>query len=725
MAIIDLEGVILDWTEGATRLLGWTPDEAIGRSWDDLAGPPASDPDPRRIELRQRRDAGEAFRGELTVRTAFGERIPILVDGGPLRDDDGTVIGSVVLAMDDRRRSAAEERFETAFRAAPIASAITMLPHHLVVDVNPAFEALSGYSRAAAVGRTAAELDLWTALADRDDVVARIASGAAIPELATQMRTASGAVVDVRLSGRPIAATDGPAYLWMAVDESDQVRVEERLRAAAARLTAMVDASPMAIVLLDLEFRIQLFNPAAEALFGWSATEVLGRRNPIQAADPGAALADFTAALRGATIQGDEMVVFDRGGRERIVSVAAAPVRDETGVVTGSLFMAADISEREQLQAQLREAQKMESIGFLAGGIAHDFNNIMTAVGGYAAMAMDAVGPDHPAQADLEEIARATVRATALTRQLLTFSRRQVVHPTVLDLGVEVDELQTMVRRLLDADIELRIDAPTGTAWVRADPSQIQQVVLNLAVNAREAMPGGGTLRLTVESDPPGPSAEVRLSVIDTGHGMDAELASHAFEPFFTTKPAGEGTGLGLAVVHGIAEGSGGHVGLRSRPGEGTTVTVAFPRVEPDDAPVVEGLEPVSAASNERAPATILVVDDEAALRSLARRVLETAGYRVEEAGDGVEALEVAAGMTTVDLLLTDLTMPRSGGVALAAALTEQRPGLLVVYMSGYGEARLAEGGVLDPSVRLLSKPFSVVELADAVAGALEEADPA
>ena len=728
VVIVDTAGTILDWTDGAARLLGFERSTVVGRSWSDIAGPVAEDPDPRRAEMLERRMAGLPYRGELTVMTAAGVRIPVLVEGAPIHDEAGQVAGSVAVILDDRRRSAAEERFETAFRAAPIASIITIPPRHLILDVNPAFETLTGHAHAAAVGRTPTELDLWGDASTRGDLVARTADGGAIPEMATRVRTASGVLMDVRLSGRPILAGGGPAYLWMAVDETERVRAEAGLRATASRLMAIVDASPMAIVLIDRARRVGLWNPAAETLFGWTASEVLGRRIPLEADEPEAARALIDSVLDGVTVRDDQLSVVRRDGVTRRISVASAPIRDADGLIVGALTMCADISEREELQASLREAQKMESIGFLAGGVAHDFNNIMTAVGGYATMAMDAIGPGHPATADLQEVVRATERATALTRQLLTFSRRQTTDPELIDLGAEVRGLEPLLRRAMSEDVDLAIDSGDGPAWIRADRTQIQQALLNLAVNARDAMPDGGRLRIAVSTDPGGDdgpastTAEdgaaartVRLDVADTGHGMDATVVEHAFEPFYTTKGPGQGTGLGLAVVHGIVAGSGGRVALRSQPGAGTTVTMTWPIADPPDAIPIPQVR-----ANERGR-TILVAEDERALRALAHRVLEMAGYRVIDAVDGVDALERAQEEPDIDLLLTDLTMPRMGGAALAARLTAERPGLRVLFMSGYGEDRLGGGDPRDPAIRLLPKPFRVDALTEAVAAALAE----
>ncbi len=730
VVVVDTAGTILDWTDGAGRLLGFERSAVVGRSWADIAGPVAEDPDPRRAEMLERRMAGLPYRGELTVMTAAGIRIPVLVEGAPIHDDAGQVAGSVAVILDDRRRSAAEERFETAFRAAPIASIMTIPPRHLILDVNPAFETLTGHAHAAAVGRTPTELDLWGDPSTRGDLVARTADGGAIPEMATRVRTASGVLMDVRLSGRPILASGGPAYLWMAVDETERVRAEASLRATASRLMAIVDASPMAIVLIDRARLVGLWNPAAETLFGWTASEVLGRRIPLEAEAPDAARSLIDSVLGGVTVRDDQLSVVRRDGVMRRISVASAPIRDADGAIVGALTMCADISEREELQASLREAQKMESIGFLAGGVAHDFNNIMTAVGGYATMAMDAIGPGHPATSDLQEVVRATERATALTRQLLTFSRRQATDPEVIDLGAEVRGLEPLLRRAMSEDVDIRIDAGDEPAWIRADRTQIQQALLNLAVNARDAMPQGGRLRIAVTTDSGGDdgpasgsaddgtaSRTIRLDVADTGHGMDATVIEHAFEPFYTTKGPGQGTGLGLAVVHGIVAGSGGRVALRSQPEAGTTVTMSWPAADPPESTA----RPQARASERQR--TILVAEDETALRALAHRVLEMAGYRVIDAVDGLDALERAQEEPEIDLLLTDLTMPRMGGATLAARLTAERPGLRVLFMSGYGEDRLGGADPRDPAIRLLPKPFGVDALAEAVAAALAEQD--
>jgi CheY-like chemotaxis protein len=367
----------------------------------------------------------------------------------------------------------------------------------------------------------------------------------------------------------------------------------------------------------------------------------------------------------------------------------------------------------------MRQTQKMEAIGRLAGGVAHDFNNLLTAICGYCELALGQLGPADPVVADLREVQAAGERARELTQQLLAFGRRQVLAPTVLDLGAVVRDTERMLHRVIGEDIDLRTILAGELGCVMADAGQMQQVLLNLAINARDAMPAGGTL--TIETTDvvldeiyaqlhPGvrPGPHVMLAVCDTGVGMDAATQAHAFEPFFTTKPVGQGTGLGLASVYGIVKQSGGDIRVHSEPGLGTTFRIYLPRVDaaaaalplPAPAPAPTGGE------------TILVVEDEQRVRQYAQRVLEAAGYRVLMADGGVQALALAAAPAQVlDLLLTDVVMPGMNGREVAEALLARRPDLRVLFMSGYADNAVVERGLVDVGVALLAKPFSGSEL--------------
>jgi two-component system cell cycle sensor histidine kinase/response regulator CckA len=746
IVIVDAGGCITTWSRGATALYGWTADDAVGRRWDDLAGPVADDPDPRRADIRRRLRAGRPYTGELIVKTRAGPRIPIFVDATPVLDDEGTYLGVVTTAIRDDRPDAAAARFEVVFRDSPMASVITVAPRQLILDVNPAFEALSGYSRADAVGRTSNELGLWASDGVGTSLLELTRVGAAIDSVPVRVRHVSGAVLEARVSGRPITLSDGPAYLWMAVDETDRMRAEREARALTQRLDAIVAAAPMAVIALDRDARVLLWNPAAERMTGWSAQEVVGDRRPDGVLETDVVAPILGAARDGTTSPDTTYTLTARDGRQVRAMLAVAAVdgddADAAGGVGSTVIMAADVTEREAMEAAINDARRMESIGHLASGIAHDFNNLMTSVSGYSNLAITNLGPDHPVAADLREVTRATERAALLTRQLMAFSRQQVIQPERIDLGSTVRDFAPTLERFLGHAITLDISA-VSTAYVMADRSVIQQVLVNLAANAGDAMPGGGTLRIAtavVDLDEaaadlgPGMTAGryVRLTVRDTGMGVDADTAAHMFEPFFTTKPDQQGAGLGLSVVHGLVTQSKGHVAMTSRPGHGATFTITLPEAtaaapagvaRPDtarsDGERHEPAEPPQAAPAEATGPIVLIADDEPSIRVLVARILERAGYRPVVAEDGLAAIALARTMPVIDVLLTDLTMPNIGGVALAAALAMERPGLPVVYMSGYGEDQLAQDGILPADVRLLYKPFDIAALAAIIDEAL------
>jgi two-component system cell cycle sensor histidine kinase/response regulator CckA len=382
-----------------------------------------------------------------------------------------------------------------------------------------------------------------------------------------------------------------------------------------------------------------------------------------------------------------------------------------------------DITQRRETEetlrereAELRQAQKMEAVGRLAGGVAHDFNNLLTAIQGHTQLLLEDVPGDDPMYGELQEISKAADRAASLTRQLLAFSRKQVLQPRMIDLNHIVADMQKMLVRLIGENISLEVKLEEHLASVRADPGQLQQVLLNLVVNGRDAMPDGGTLRIATKNalldaafTKLNPGSRVgsyaSLSVCDTGTGMDAELLTHIFEPFFTTKAPGSGTGLGLSTVYGIVKQSDGYIAVSSDVNSGTTFTIYMPRVDG-----IEPEQPVLAAraAPEGSGATVLLVEDEESVRTLVEKVLERKGYRVLLAGNGREALELAAAYDDeIDLLITDVVMPEVGGRELARRIELDRPGIRILYMSGYSEEAVAQHGVLEPGTDFLEKPFT------------------
>jgi signal transduction histidine kinase len=386
--------------------------------------------------------------------------------------------------------------------------------------------------------------------------------------------------------------------------------------------------------------------------------------------------------------------------------------------------------ERRRLEDQLLQSQKMEAVGQLAAGVAHDFNNVLTAVLGSSELLLLDTPVGSTTREEIEIIRDAATRAQDLIRQLLAFSARQVLQPVVLDLNALVDNVHKMLRRLIGEDITLAATLAPELGRVRADPGQLEQVLVNLAVNARDAMPAGGRLALTtanvdVEPPPPGagaggpvpPGRYVVLQVTDTGSGMDAITQARIFEPFFTTKPRGRGTGLGLATVYGIVRQSGGHVAVESAPGAGTTFRMYLPRVDALLAAATASQRPAAAAGS----GTILLVEDERLVRVLARKVLEQAGYRVLVAEGGAQALELARGHSgVIDLLLTDVVMPEMSGREVVRRLLQERPAVRVLYMSGYSDEAVAQHGVLDAGTSFIAKPFTPTTLATKVREVLE-----
>jgi signal transduction histidine kinase/DNA-binding response OmpR family regulator len=437
----------------------------------------------------------------------------------------------------------------------------------------------------------------------------------------------------------------------------------------------------------------------------------------VHADDRGRVAEEFRRALMGHEPFDSEYRIVWPGRGGRMLAARGEVIHDESGQAERMTGVCWDLTERKELEGQLRQSQKMEAIGRLAGGVAHDFNNLLTVINGYSQLALDKVGTTTPIRRELLEIQQAGVRAAGLTRQLLAFSRLQVLQPRVLDLNVVVREVEGLLRRVIGEDIDLVAELAPVLGAVCADPGQLEQVLMNLAVNARDAMPMGGRLVIAtgncaalpggVTSRPqPQPGGWVRLTVRDTGTGMDDETLSHIFEPFFTTKEPGKGTGLGLSTVQGIVEQSGGCLTVASAPGGGTVFDIYLPHSEGIHGPAAETAV-ASPAPGSRATETILVVEDEAGLRGLVQTVLEQSGYRVLVAASPTEGETLfARHLGTIDLLLTDMVMPELSGRELARRIRQFCPGVKVLYMSGYSDLTHRQDGGLE-GIDLLQKPFT------------------
>ena len=502
-----------------------------------------------------------------------------------------------------------------------------------------------------------------------------------------------------------------------------RVRLAEREE--LFRLISENAADMIAVVSVDGQ---RLYNsPSYERALGYTAEELVRTASfeqihPEDRASVKAAAEETRRTGVGCRL---EYRIRHKRGDWRVFESTSSAVRNANGETEKLVIVNRDITERKQLEQQLYLSQKLEAVGRLSGGVAHDFNNLLGVIIGYSEVMQKRMAPNDRFREAADEILKAAHRAAALTKQLLAFSRKQVLEPKVLDLNTVVADVEKMLKRLIGEDILLEILVSPDLHAVKADPGQIGQVIMNLAVNARDAMPNGGKLTIetantTLDEKDAGryryvvPGQYVKLRVSDTGCGMDAETQSHMFEPFFTTKEKGKGTGLGLATVYGVVKQSGGYIWVESEVGKGTQFEIFLPRVEGE----IEKPQKASAPVKEsRGGQTILVVEDEQALRKLTSSVLQDLGYTVLEAGDAAEALAlVKQSKPAVDLLLTDVVMPGKSGRDLADELVPQIPGMKVLFMSGYTDGAIAAHRVLEPGLSLLRKPFSSEELTQTVA---------
>ncbi len=661
---------------------------------------------------------------EICVRRAdLAEALWVSMSAAPLGAGDGFVL--LLRDCTPRRRAEqelldraqrAEENVRKFFRAIEQSPAVVMITDAdgAIEYVNPKFTQLTGYSfeevrgrnpRILKSGYTPREIyqQLWdTVMAGREwcgEFLNRKKNG----ELYWESASIS-----------PVIAADGTITHFIAVKEDITARkqFEQALQQANATLRAVIETAPLGICTLDVEGRVTSWNPAAERMLGWSEQDVVGHPLPLRAESQQADLRPVMDAIRsGDALAGFETRAVRKDGARIEVAIWSAPLHNAKGGITGAVVLLADITQRKWLEEQLRQAQKMEAIGRLAGGVAHDFNNLLTVITGYGELALSRC--EGSLREDLDAIMEAAYRATTLTRQLLALSRRQISQPRVVDLNGVIHGMERLLRRALGEDVTLELSLPSTLWSVKADPAHLEQVLLNLAVNARDAMPQGGRLIIATANCkaqeaaalrlPPG--QYVRLTVRDTGDGMDPEACRRIFEPFFSTKPRDKGTGLGLSIVYSIVKQCGGEIFVDSQRGEGTVFTIYLPRASGIPQPPVARRPAAPKVANRE---TILLVEDEEAVRRLVRDTLVRHGYTVLDAADGVQALHLFEQHgSRIDLLLTDVVMPQMSGRELALRLTSRRPDLKVMYMSGYTGDVIADHGVLEPGVILLPKPFS------------------
>jgi PAS domain S-box-containing protein len=601
----------------------------------------------------------------------------------------------------------------------------------IITAWNPAAERLYGYSAAEILGRPVSLLIPDELAGESDAILREVIAGRAVPAHDTRRVTKSGQMVDVSVAVSPIKDGAGSVIgaSTIARDISERIAAE----ATQAWTALLVEQSPDAIIAIDADRRITTWNPAAEALFGYTYAEAHGRiaQVVVRSDDTDAQVEISASVISSGRTHRYEAVRKHRDGHDLTVEISIAPLDGPDGQPRGAVVSIRDVTaaraaERRideartrelALEHELEQTRRLESVGELAGGIAHDFNNLLAVILNLATFVASDLPEGSPARADVEEITLAAQRAAALTRQLLIFSRRDVVEPEVFDLGEVVAGLESFLRRALGERVRLEVAAADGLWHVKMDRGQMEQIVVNLAVNARDAMPDGGRLIIetgnTVVDDDfastrvgLSPGDYITLTVSDTGVGMDADVVARAFEPFYTTKPVGQGTGLGLATVYGIVAKAGGRVALYSEPDRGTSVKVHLPVS-------TEAPRPTGGDENE-APGgrgeVVLVVEDAPDVRRVTERILTAAGYRVLTT-DGAVGAFAALEASPVDLVLSDIIMPGVTGTELLARIRRERPGQRVLLMSGYSHKMLTPDVIDQHSSGFIEKPFTADQL--------------
>jgi two-component system cell cycle sensor histidine kinase/response regulator CckA len=715
------DGLYLDISDGFTATTGFTRTDVEGKTSADIAI--WADPETRHRLVAGLRDDGVVHNMEMRFRRKDGSLGKALMSARVIEVNGESCILSITRDITDREE--AEKRFQTLFDVANDAMMISS-PDGRFLEVNRSACERLGYSRDELLMMSAADIiapGLELLVPARSEAL--VGGSSAFFDTAHARR--DGTPIPVEISTTVIDFGGSKAILTIARDISERKRAEVELRANEERyrrITETITDFVFTVFVEDGRASSTQYGPACVAVTGYSSDEM--SRDPdlwlriIVPEDRDAVVALPSRILAGDHVSPIEHRIVHKDGRVRWVRNTAVPQFDPDGMVLSYDTIIQDVTERRVLQEQLIQAQKMEAIGRLAGGVAHDFNNLLTVIRGFAELHLAEHSSDDPGRADVLEIERAADRATQLTKGLLAFSRRADVHPAPLNLALLVRDAMALLRRLVGEDIAVDLHAGPNVPLVFADPVQVEQVLLNLAANARDAMPTGGSLGIEVKGvrldsrfvaahQGARKGQHVLLAVSDTGVGMDEATQVHIFEPFFTTKPTGEGTGLGLSSVYGIVKQAGGYIEVHSRLGGGSVFRAYFPAVEGNE-PRMELAQPAG-HSHRGTNQTILLVEDEPAVRLFAQRVLQGHGYRVLAFGDPREALDFATRDPTLyDAVVTDVIMPALSGSKLAERIALIRPELPVLFMSGYEAGALPDGAPTP-----LAKPFSAGELVDAV----------
>jgi two-component system, cell cycle sensor histidine kinase and response regulator CckA len=730
-----IDGLVISWNLAAERLFGYAAQEIIGQPFarlllsEDAVGLPGL------LDLVMRDQRIEAF-DTMRVRKD-GTTADASVALVPLQDKSGRIVGAIGIVRDITRRKqieaelwASEEQFrQLALHIRQVLWLIDATETRMHY-ISPAYEKVWGRTCQSLFDNPRSRLDAVHAQ-DRERVVHAEANKYQRGGFEEDYRILrpDGTVRWIWDRGYPVHDEQGAIKGFVGIAED----ISERKQAEVdkARLVAIVECTEDAVVGKTMDGIVVNWNPGAERLYGYTAEEMIGRpASTLFTPDHYQEYLQIMEKVR----RGERVIAYDttrrhKEGTEIKVSVDICPVELRDGEIVGASNIAHDITRIKQLEEQFRQAQKMEAVGRLAGGVAHDFNNLLTVICGYSDILLNTLPPGDRTRDLVTEINKAGTRGASLTRQLLAFSRKQVLEPKVLDLNAIVVDSKNMLDRLLGEDVELAVALDPALGRVKTDFGQIEQVLMNLVVNAHDAMPQGG--KLTIETanvflDPSycrshaevKPGAYVMLAVSDTGCGMDEKTRARIFEPFFTTKGPDKGTGLGLAMVYGFIKQCSGHVFVHSEPGIGSTFKVYLPAV--DGTPAAEKPQPAVTAM-PHGDETILLVEDNPGVRALTRHALQTCGYAVLEASHGKEALHLASTHAgSIHLLVTDVVMPDIGGRAVAERVVTIKPGIKVLYLSGYTDDAVVRHGVLQSETAFLQKPFTPSSLAQKVRSVLD-----
>ena len=738
--VTDADGTIRYVNERFTRITGYSAAEALGQTPRMLNS--GATPEQVHRDLWTTIKSGREWRGEIQNRRKSGELFWNAVSISPIRDASGEIVKFVGVQEDITARKAAEavleereQRFRQVVENIAEVYYVMAASYTETLYISPAYEKIWGRSCRSLYEDPGSFLDPVPA-EDRERLqanIARIQAGEDAGEVEFRVIRPDGQARWVLGHAVPVRNEHGDVYriAGVALDITERKRAEDDLRDSERRLRTLFETVNLIVLGLDSQGTVDYVNPFLLQLTGYARDEALGS-NWVERFLPTAQQAEmsgvFLELLERDIHPHYRNPIVTKAGEERMISWHNTVLRDAQGRPTGTLSIGEDITEHQRLEEQFRQAQKMEAVGRLAGGVAHDFNNMLTVITSYSTLLLDDMDPTDARREDLEEIRKAAAGAAGLTRQLLAFSRQQVLELRVLDLNEIVGGAGKMLQRLIGEDIALVTVLAPDLGSVKADPGQIEQVIMNLAVNARDAMPDGGKLTIetsnvelgeayTLEHRPVSPGAYVLLSVSDAGTGMDEATKAHLFEPFFTTKEKGRGTGLGLATVYGIVKQSGGFVWVYSEPGHGTTLKIYLPRVNEAPPDLPHGRSPEALHGTE----TILLAEDSAGVRAVAREVLQRNGYAVIQASDGRAALELAAAHSgPIHLLVTDVIMPGMSGRQLADRLRDERPELKVLFVSGYTDDAIIRHGILEPGIAFLQKPFTPDALARKVREVLQ-----